>query len=149
MTPENSLALEMSLRYGMRIGDVLATKRDDVERGSWTYAEEKTGKKRRIRCCKSLQDRLIDIAGSKYVFQSRGSPDRHRSRQAVYKDIKKAVSALGINENVSPHSARKIYAVDKYARSGDIKAVQRLLNHDSESVTMLYALSDVLGKCKK
>ena len=44
LMPENRLAIEMSLRYGMRIGDVLATKTEEVKKGAWTYTEEKTGK---------------------------------------------------------------------------------------------------------
>ena len=46
--------------------------------------------------------------------------------------------------HVSPHSCRKVWAVEQYHRTGDLKKVQKLLNHSSEAVTQLYALADVL-----
>lgn len=48
--------------------------------------------------------------------------------------------------SVSPHSARKVYAVGEYRRTGDLDAVRRKLNHDPAHVatTLVYALSDQL-----
>ena len=46
--------------------------------------------------------------------------------------------------HVSPHTARKVYAVEQYRRTGDLKRVQRLLQHDNESVTAIYAMADYL-----
>lgn len=142
LTPPNRLAIEMSLRYGMRIGDVLATRRIDVERGTWTYREQKTGKPRRIRVCRSFQTRLLRQAGRIYCFEGRCDSKKHRTRQAVYKDIRRVAKALRLSAHVSPHSARKVYAVDAFRRYGNIKRVQQLLNHSDEAVTMIYALSD-------
>jgi integrase len=60
----------------------------------------------------------------------------------VYKDIKGLANRLGLRY-VSPHSARKIYAVNRYHQSGnDINKVQKLLNHSDPAVTVLYALAD-------
>lgn len=144
LMPPNRLAIEVSMRYGMRIGDVLSMRREDVVKGSWTYKEQKTGKRRRIRLSKLLQERLLSQSGRVYVFEGRLDWRKHRTRQAVYKDIRRAAKALRLAEHVSPHTARKIYAVDAYKRYGDIKQVQRLLNHSDEAVTMIYALADKL-----
>lgn len=149
LMPPNQLAIEMSMRYGMRIGDVLSMRRDDVVKGSWTYKEEKTGKRRRIRLSELLQQRLLAQSGRIFIFEHRTDWKRHRTRQAVYKDIIRAAKAFRLEEHVSPHSARKIYAVDAYKRYGDIKKVQKLLNHSSEAVTMVYALADALDKKNK
>lgn len=148
LTPPNRLAVEMSMRYGMRIGDVLCTKTEDVRKGRWTYKEEKTGKSRRITLSAAFQSRLLQQAGRIYCFEHRTDYKRHRSRQAVYKDIKRAARAFRV-DNIAPHSYRKKYAVEAYHRSGDIKKVQRLLNHSSEAVTMLYALADNISCPKK
>lgn len=149
LMPPNRLAIEMSMRYGMRIGDVLATRRMDVEKGSWTYKEEKTGKSRRIRLPELFQKRLLAQSGKIYVFEHRTDWKRHRTRQAVYKDIRRAAKAFRLDEHVSTHTARKIYAVDAYRRSGgDLKHVQKLLNHSDEAVTMIYALADGLQSRK-
>lgn len=148
LMPPNRLAIEVSMRYGMRIGDVLSMRREDVVRGSWTYKEEKTGKSRRIRLSELLQQRLLAQSGRIFIFEHRTDWKRHRTRQAIYKDIRRAAKAFRLEEHVSPHSARKIYAVDAYKRYGDIKRVQKLLNHSSEAVTMIYALADALDKKK-
>lgn len=144
LMPPNRLAIEVSMRYGMRIGDVLSMRRDDVAKGSWTYKEQKTGKSRRIRLSGLLQERLLAQSGRVYVFEGRSDWRKHRTRQAVYKDIRRAAKAFRLLEHVSPHTARKIYAVDAYKRYGSIKRVQSLLNHSSEAVTMIYALADAL-----
>lgn len=47
-------------------------------------------------------------------------------------------------QNVGPHSARKIYAVDLMQKYGDIERVRRALNHESSTVTALYAMADML-----
>jgi site-specific recombinase XerC len=49
-----------------------------------------------------------------------------------------------LKENIAPHSARKVYAVEAYSRSGELARVQKLLNHESEAVTELYAMADAL-----
>lgn len=149
LMPENALAVEMSARYGMRIGDVLKTKTSEVLKGDWTYTEEKTGKKRRVRCGGEFRQRLLANAGDFYVFEHRYDCTKHRTRQAVYKDIKRASKALRLDENVGTHTARKVYAVDRFRVSGSLSQVQRLLNHASEAVTMIYALADKITSSKK
>lgn len=49
-----------------------------------------------------------------------------------------------LSENIGPHSARKIFAVDLYRRTGDLEAVRKALNHSDQAVTMLYAMADEL-----
>ena len=142
LTSENSLAVECSLRYGLRIGDVLSLKRDQIAKGDFSIKEEKTGKRRRLRIKGDFQSRLLAVSGRVYVFEHRTDWRKHRTRQAVWKDIKRAAKALRLDENVGTHSARKNFAVDNYRVTGDMKKVQKLLNHSDEAVTMIYALAD-------
>lgn len=149
LTPANALALEVSARYGLRIGDVLALRTEDVTKQIFTISEQKTGKKRRVCLGKDLQFRLMQQAGKTFIFENRLDPERHRTRQAVYKDIRRACKLFRIPEHVSPHSARKQYAVDALKRFGSIQKVQQLLQHESEAVTMLYALADKIQEKKR
>lgn len=143
LTRPNQLAIECSLRYGLRIGDVLALKTADVRKGRFSFREEKTAKRRTLTLSTGFQKDLLSIAGELYVFEHRLDWRKHRTRQAVYADIKRASRALRIKENISPHSARKIYAVHQYRSSRyNLKKVQRLLLHADEAVTMIYALAD-------
>jgi integrase len=142
LTPENALACEVSLRYGLRIGDVLSLKTEDVRKGRFTITEEKTGKRRRLTIANEMQGRLLRYAGRVYVFPHRTDWTRHRTRQAVYKDIRRAAAAFRLGRGISPHSMRKVFAVDAYKRYGSIARVQRLLQHSDEAVTMIYAMAD-------
>ena len=105
--------------------------------------EKKTGKRRRF----GLDARLLaDIraqAGPMWAFPGRNGQG-HKTRQAVWTDVKRAAKAFRLRQNVAPHSFRKTYAVKLLAKYGDIEKVRRNLNHTSTSVTAIYAISDVL-----
>lgn len=145
---ENGEALAIALDYGLRIGDVLRMPTEALRKPYWSFKEEKTGKRRRVRLSNTHKEVCWAFAGKNFVFEHRLDPNRHRTRQAVYKDIKRLATALGY-KNITPHSARKIYAVEAYRRYGDLDRVQHLLNHSDPSVTMLYALADQLQQSRK
>ena len=149
LMPQNQLVLEVSLATGLRLSDVLNLRTDRLSR-RMTITELKTGKKRRVSFPVELYDRLVANAGKIFVFEHRLDYRKHRTRQAVYKDIKRAAHLFRMpgNLQISPHSARKIYAVEEYHRTGSIKRVQQLLNHSDEAVTMLYAMADELVRRK-
>lgn len=144
LTEENRLAVITSLVTGLRIGDVLCLRSRELRQDRITVTEHKTLKRRTVRVPKKLRDQLLSIAGYIYVFEHRTDPRRHRTRQAVYKDIVRARKAFRISEHITPHSARKIYAVAEYKKDCDIRRVRKLLNHSDEAITMLYALADEL-----
>lgn len=145
LTPANRLAILTSLYSGLRIGDVLNLRTNQLK-NRFTVRESKTGKNRRITLPAALVDDLLAQSGKIYVFECRTDYRRHRTRQAVYKDIKRACVAFRVSKRlqVSPHSARKIYAVHAYRDKADMRKVKSLLCHSDEAVTMIYALADEL-----
>lgn len=149
LMPANRLALVTSIYTGLRIGDVLALKSCYLLQDRFTVKEQKTGKSKRIRLPNKLRDELTQIAGRYYIFEGRCNPKQHRTRQAVFKDLERAAKLYRLDGHVSPHSARKIYAVEELKRTKSVKRVQQLLNHESEAVTLLYALSDELSRKSK
>lgn len=143
LMPANRLAIIVSLTTGLRIGDVLALRTECLKKDRFTIKEEKTGKSRRVRLSKELRAELMKQAGRFFVFEHRTDPFDHRTRQAVYKDLKRACELFRVKGvSVSPHTARKIYGVQQFKRTGSLKAVQELFNHSSEAVTMVYAMAD-------
>lgn len=151
LTPANRLACEISMTTGLRIGDVLSLTTQQVldsKDGRVSVIEHKTGKRRRVRIPIDLWKQACRMAGERWVFQGRTDWTKHRTRQAVYKDLK-AVAAVfkvrhGLKANIAPHSLRKVYAVGQYQKTGDLKKVQKLLNHSNEAVTMIYAMADTM-----
>lgn len=155
LMPANRLALEVSMVTGLRIADVLHLKTVDLVRTARpTITERKTGKRRRVYFPRALRDALLQQAGRFYVFEGRYDERRPRTRQAVFKDLKRVaklyrIDGEKIRANIAPHTARKIYAVQDYRAHGSLERVRRLLNHSSEAVTALYALADQLERKRR
>ena len=147
LMPVNRVVMRVCIHTGVRVGDVLALRTDQIAPRFWV-TEQKTKKRRIVGLPADLLADMRKIAGKKYVFEHSNDPERHRTRQAVWKDVKRAARAFRLPQNVAPHSARKVYAVDLLAKYGDIAKVQRALNHSGPSVTMIYAMADQLYRQK-
>lgn len=149
LTYPNQLVLQVSLCTGLRLSDVLNLRTSGIAE-RMTVTERKTGHKRHIRIPPDLLDDLLAIAGKIYVFEGRNDYRKPRTRQAVYKDIKRACRALRLSTTiqVSPHTARKIYAVNKYKRTCKIETIREILGHSAEAVAYVYAMADELTRRK-
>lgn len=140
LTYENRLVMRVLLHTGLRISDALQLKPEQLRPNFWV-TEQKTGKRRQVGLPEPLLDDLRDSADSEWVFPG-SKPGKHRTRQAVWKDVKRAAAALRLTQNAAPHSARKVYAVELLKKYGDIDRVRRALNHGGLEVTLVYAMAD-------
>ena len=145
MTYDNVLALRVSLETGLRIDDVLSLRASQLVRRTICGTAEKTDKPYRKTISADLSKRLAALIPNKggYIFPHRLDPMKHRTRQAVWANMKKAAALMGVKMNAAPHSARKTYAVEMFKDKG-LERTQRELQHDRISTTMLYAFSDML-----
>lgn len=162
LTPGNALVVRAQLETGLRVGDVLALQYFQLKNNFW-ITEQKTGKKRHVGMSTQLIDdirayarRVIPRptlaaaargeAGAAvcWAFPSPGNWRKHRTRQAVWKDIKRAAAAFRLKVNAGTHSMRKVYAVELMRKYGDLERVKRALNHSNDSVTLIYAMADSL-----
>lgn len=151
LMPANRLACQVSAVTGLRIGDVLALRTEQLRKGQrFTVRESKTGKARRIYIPRALHSQLLAQAGAVWVFEGRRGPEHHRTRQAVWADLKRAARAFRLPQNVAPHSMRKVYAVDEWERTGDLGKVGKALNHSPwhPETTMIYAMAAELYRRK-
>jgi integrase len=148
LTPQNALIAEVQLHTGLRIGDVLALRREQIARKFW-ITEQKTKKRRQVGLTDDLIKRILRQAGkSEWAFPGR-YPSKPKTRQAVWVDIKRAAAACRLPQNCGTHSMRKIYAVELMEKYGDIQKVQRALNHSDMNVTLLYAMADKMATEKQ
>jgi integrase len=146
LTTTNALVMRVALHTGLRVSDVLSIKTDQLAPRFWV-TESKTGKRRQVGLPQPLLGDLQKNAGPVWAFPGR-VPGKHHTRQAVWKDVKRAAAAMRLPQNVAPHSARKVFAVDLLAKYGDFERVRRALNHSSQTVTMIYAMADQLLQSK-
>ena len=142
MQRANALALRVSAATGLRIGDVLALPCSALEGTTLHYVAQKTGKEGAAKLPPSLARQLRAAGDGEHLFPGR-KPGTTRSRQAVYRDLKRACDLLGVAGQVSPHTARKVYAVELRKAEG-IEAVQRALQHSSRDITLPYAYADLM-----
>ena len=143
MTPENREIMRLGMDYGMRVGDIVAIPYDAPDRTRYAYREEKTGKRRVVKFSERHKETLKSFRYGDYCFPHRTDPTKHRTRQAVWADLRRISKAFRL-AHVSPHSARKLYAVEFYRRCGSLERVAARLNHSDPAVTALYALADQL-----
>lgn len=146
LMPQNRLIMRLVLHTGLRISDVLELRTEQLKPFGW-LVEKKTGKRRRYGIPAPLLSEIRRQAGCVWAFPSpvkRGNVERHKTRQAVWHDVKRAQRAFRLDRNVGTHSFRKVYAVKLLSKYGDIEKVRRNLNHSSDAVTAIYAMADVL-----
>lgn len=142
LMPQNQLIVKVMLQTGMRLSDALRMPSEALVPSGW-YTETKTGKKRRYGLPRPLLDAIKEQAGPVWAFPGR-KKGSHKTRQAVWRDIKRASIAFRLPQNVGAHSMRKVYAVRLMQKYGKLEKVQRNLNHASGSVTAIYAMADLL-----
>ena len=148
LTPANRLVIQTAMHTGLRVSDVLQLRTEQLKPRFW-LSESKTGKKKLVGLPAELLTQLREQAGRNYVFEGRYGEGTHRTRQAVWRDVKRAARAYRLPQNVGPHSFRKYYAVELMRKYGDIDRVRRALNHESATVTTIYALADLRLEAKQ
>mgnify|MGYP002702041003 CR=1 FL=1 len=136
------VALLLSLETGLRISDVLGLTFSQVLWGA-PVRERKTGKTVVLDVPAYLKAALwgwwLDRQ-RELVFESKKAPGRPVSRSTVYRWVRRV--AQDEKAHVSPHTARKIFAVERFRECGSLEQVQEALRHDRPETTALYALSD-------
>lgn len=142
---EYRIIYDFMCNTGLRIGDAVCVKYGDIDRDGYLhYKAHKTGKIGKIKINDDILQRLgiKNCAAEQYIFPSPVIPGEHITRQAVWKNIKRACKRSGVDgDGISPHSCRKVFAVDTYDREG-LGATMAKLQHDSPSTTFLYTFDE-------
>lgn len=138
--PRIAAVLTAEANLGMRIGDILRLRLDDIildgKRYRLNIVEEKTGKKRTFTVPEALYQYFCNYCKEQNIAPN--EPMFPICTYAVQKHLKKVCDILGYR-NISTHSFRKWYATDIYEASGhDIVLVQQLLQHSSPNITRRY-----------
>ncbi len=141
LAEEAWLPLWVSLETGLRIGDVVKLRRQNLQADGLHYKAQKTGKNGVARVSAELRRELAKKRG-KWLFPSPYKKGQHLTRQAAWARIKAACKRAGVDpDGVSPHSLRKVFAVELYREKG-FRAVQDALQHQSAATTEIYSFAD-------
>jgi integrase len=138
-TPHLRPIVEVALLTGMRRGELLSLKWEQIRNGFLYLTETKSGKARQIPINNRLAEVLKEVRRgnqlkSPYVFCG---PDGKRFLE-VKRSFASACRRAGI-EAFRFHDLRHTFASQLVMRGASLKAVQELLGHASLAMTMRYA----------
>jgi integrase len=134
------LPLRFSLETGLRIGDIVGLKVSAVKPDGVHYIAQKTGKSGVAKISSELRKKLNKKG--KWLFPSPYKKGAHITRQAVWHRVKTAGKKAGVNlDGLSPHTMRKVFAVELYREKG-FKAVKEALQHNNSATTEIYSFAD-------
>lgn len=134
------LPLGVSLETGLRVGDVVRLRRESLKSDGIHFRAQKTRKVGVAKISAELR-RQLPTRG-KWLFPSPYRAGEHITRQCVWARIKTAAKRANIDpQGVSPHSLRKVFAVELYREKG-FRAVQEALQHSNAATTEVYSFAD-------
>ena len=147
----------LGINTALRVGDLLGLAVDDVLgpdlkiRDSVRLAEKKTGKHKNCPMNQVARDALRayladrfssgfppDAAGEPLFASGKTKAGRAISRQQAHHVLASAARTIGL-DNIGTHSLRKTFGYHAFKKTGgNLALVQKLLNHESPSMTLLY-----------
>lgn len=135
-----ALILEMLYSTGVRVGELVSIKVNDINRKERSILVFGKGRKERIvfygSNCEILLNKYLEKHQELYLFTNKhGEKINERTvRQIVSDTAKKA----HINVKVTPHTLRHTYATHLLNDGADLKSVGDLLGHENLSTTGIY-----------
>jgi integrase/recombinase XerC len=135
--------LELIYASGMRVGEIVLLKRNDMDLGSGEILVHGKGDKERIvligrKAIFAMKRYLVNLKdkSQKYVFQGRRITKL--TSRSIERMIKKYAKMAGLAKRVTPHTLRHSFATHLLNGGADLKVVQELLGHASLSTTQIY-----------
>lgn len=144
----NVLILEMLYATGVRIGELVNIKVNDINLYDRTIKILGKGRKERIVIYGSYCEAALDLymRDGRYELLNRGSCDylflnkngSKLSERYIRKIIDDVVRKCEIDYHVSPHTLRHTFATDMLNNGADLMTVKELLGHSSINTTGIY-----------
>ena len=132
----------IAISTGLRIGDILKLRVEDVySKNSIFIKEQKTGKKKEVELSPKLKREIKHLCkgreGHEYLIKSRQGVNKPITRYRAYQIIKDVAELHGL-DNIACHSLRKTFGRKYYEKYGDIEELRKYFNHSTSSVTLRY-----------
>lgn len=134
----------LGFNTAFRAEDLLQLKVRDLENGSILIRENKTGKPQHFKMNKFLYDDIQQyiernkLTSHDYIFYGQKSDTMSITRQQANRVLIKAAKEMKLKSKLSMHTLRKSFAYHFIKNGGNILTLQKMLNHESPEVTMLY-----------
>jgi len=150
--PRDYLIFVFGINSGLRIGDILSLKLEDVKDGQGNLKdyldikEQKTGKTRKVFFNKQIKEALnyyLKKTGifnlDQYLFTNEKSKkNKPITRIRAYQLINKWCKDVGLDCKVGGHTLRKTFGYHMRMQGVSIERISNLLNHRNIKVTFRY-----------
>lgn len=143
----NYLMFLTGLNSGMRVSDVIELNRDNIRdedgnmREHITIIEKKTNKVKKFPLVNGLRTEMEkytkDMQPGEYLFRSQKGDNRPITTVQAYRIINNAATKVGLKE-IGTHTMRKTFGYFFYKQYKDVAKLQKILNHSSPSITLIY-----------
>lgn len=145
MYDRDYMLVKLGLNTAFRINDLLKLQvNEDLRKGIMYIRENKTRKEQYWELNPKLHKDLMNyidrnnLYNGEYLFPSTRAKNQPISSVNAWKRIKGYANELGIKYTVGCHSLRKCFARTFYENTKDLITLQKMLNHSSPQVTMIY-----------
>ncbi|WP_078817002.1 tyrosine-type recombinase/integrase [Sporosarcina newyorkensis] len=135
----NVLLFKLGVSTGLRIGDLVKLRIEDVRgRASVLVMEGKTKKAREVYLddiMPEIADYLADKPAEGYLFAS--AKGGHITPTQAYRALDKAADMLDW-DFIGTHTLRKTFGYFYYKKTKDLVTLSEILNHSSQQITRRY-----------
>ena len=143
------LMIKLGLNTAFRISDLLKLSvNDNLKKGVMYIREDKTNKEQYWELNQKLHRDVLEyiqrnnLYDDEFLFKSRIGINKPISTTNAWMRIKKYSDELGIKYLVGCHSLRKCFARTFYEETKDLITLQKMLNHASPQITLIYICWD-------
>jgi integrase len=136
----NLLLFNIGLNTGLRIGDIVKLRIEDVKgRSSLLIREGKTKKARTVYLTAimvDIADYLADKPDQGWLFPSRKG-NGHITTTQAYRILTKAAELIG-RHDIGTHTLRKTFGYHYYRKTKDVATLMEIFNHANQATTKRY-----------
>lgn len=136
----NVLLFKIGISTGLRAGDIVSLRIEDVKgKTSFKVREGKTKKERTVylnAIMADIADYLEGKPNEGWLFASRKG-DNHITTTQAYRILTTAADLIGRND-VGTHTMRKTFGYHYYKRTKDVATLMEIFNHESQRTTLRY-----------
>lgn len=138
----------LGFNTAFRAEDLLQLKVKDVETGFVSIKENKTGKMQHFRFINDLTKDVKEyiernnLTRNQYLFCGQKDENLPITRVQAYRLMREVAIATNLKSKFSMHTMRKTFGYLYMKKNGSLLTLQKMYNHESPEVTMIYVCWD-------
>lgn len=140
----NYMLILVGINTALRFSDLRKLTVNKVKDNYIYQRDQKTRKENKIVLHKDIYKEVMEyiernkLYDTDYLFSSAKGYNKPLTRNAGYEIMQQLKKGCKINYNIGTHTLRKTYGYWFYKQTGDVVALQSILNHSNPSQTLIY-----------